>query len=185
MKRFIVWFAMLGLLAAVALQAGDVPSRVRGDRDAFLQRGMRMGLRMVEHNLFPPRMLLRMSERIGLTKEQEKKIRSMDLAHKERVVRQQAELRVQILKLANVLNESKVSRKSVDSMIRSISMARAEIQSARINHLLDVRDLLSAEQMEKIEQFKKRLRQRMWRDRSRRSRGTRQPAPRPKPEVEE
>jgi len=161
MKRISVFFLALVVFLGLVFQAeAAVP---RGDRERpLMRRGMLMGMRMVENNLYPPSMLLRLAEEIGLTEDQEGKIRDMELRYKEIELKQQAEIRIQSLKLRNMLSASKVDRKAVDRAILSISKLRADIQLARINHLLDVRALLTPEQKEKIEEGKKKMRRRFW-----------------------
>lgn len=161
MKRISVLFLALVMFIGLVFQAdAAVP---QGDRERpLMQRGMLVGMRMVENNLYPPPMLLKMAGEIGLKEEQEGKIRDMELRYQEIEVKQQAEIRIQSMKLRNLLSESKVDRKAVDRAIRAISTMRTDIQLARINHLLDVRALLTPEQIKKIEEGKKKMRRRVW-----------------------
>jgi len=161
MKRISVYFLALVMFIGLVFQADAATPR--GDRERpLMRRGMVLGMRMVENNLYPPPMLLKLAGEIGLQKDQEKKIRDMELRYKEVELKQEAEMRIQSMKLRNLLSESNVDRKAVDRTIRAVSKLRTDIQLARINHLLDVRALLSPEQIKKIEEGKKKMRRRVW-----------------------
>ncbi len=140
-------------------------NRARGDkgRGPEMMRHMNHGLQMVEMNLYPPRMILRVADKIGLSETQVAQIRKMDRNHQEWMVKSTAESRIRGIKLKALFDSEKVDRKALEKAVRSVSDSWTEIRLARINHLLDVRDLLTPEQIKKIDEGKHDVRKRMWR----------------------
>jgi Spy/CpxP family protein refolding chaperone len=122
----------------------------------------RFGIMLVDKNLFPAPMLLKHKDDIGLTAEQVSKIEKMQAEQMEIFIKKQAEISVKELKLSTFLKEDKIDRGKLESMIMEIGKMRTDLQVQHINHLLDLRDLLTAEQLKKLESFKQdRMKERM------------------------
>jgi len=146
-------------LLGVSLLA--VPGPGRGSRG--MMKHTRYGLNMAEKNLFPPRMLLKFQDKIGLTEDQVIKIKKMqDLFH-ESLIRRNADIRIKELKLNSYLEEPQVNRKKLDNMIREVAAMKTDMKIAHLNHLLDVKSILTADQLTKIEELKKDWRNRNFR----------------------
>ena len=125
---------------------------------------------MAEKNLLPAHMLLRLKDEIGLTDEQVDKIGKMQGAYQEAAIKKQADVKVQELKLNSYLKEDKVDRGKMEKMIRTIAKMRTDSQIDHINYLLDLKDVLTPEQVKKIDEFKKdRMHERMDRRRHKRA----------------
>ena len=129
-----------------------------GARGRDMMRHARFGINMAEKNLFPGPMLLKFKDEIGLTAEQIDKIEKMTELFREAAIRRQADIKVKGLKVSSYLKKERPDRKKMEVMIREIAGMRTDMQLDRMNYLLDLKDLLTAEQIEKIESFKKERR---------------------------
>ena len=125
-----------------------------------MTKHMRYGLYMAEKNLFSGRLLLRMKDDIGLTEDQVAKIEKLGEMHHESLIKRNADIKVLELKFNSYLKEEKVNRAKLEKMIREIAILRTDLQVEQINHLLDLRELLTTEQLAKIDELKKKMRRR-------------------------
>ena len=130
-----------------------------------MMRHARFGIMMAEKNLFPAKMLLRNKDEIGLTKDQVTRIEKMQELYQESVIRKQADIKVEELKFRSYLRSDQIDRSKMEKMIRATSKMRTDSQVDHINYLLDLRNLLTPEQIERIEALKKERMHRMIRDR--------------------
>ena len=73
--------------------------------------------------------------------------------------RKQADIEVKGLKVRSYLKEEQVDRKNMEKMIREIAKMRTDLQVDQMNYLLDLKELLTSEQVAKIESLKKEWRQ--------------------------
>ncbi len=157
MSKKIIIVMITGLILATVyftLGAQMMPQR--------MMEHARFGIMLVDKNLFPAPMLLRHKDDIGLTAEQVSKIEKMQEQQQESFIKKQAEINVKELKLSTFLKEEKIDRGKLESMILEIGKMRTDLQVQHINHLLDLRDLLTAEQLKKLENFKQdRMKERM------------------------
>jgi Spy/CpxP family protein refolding chaperone len=127
-------------------------------RSPDMLRHMGFGLHMAERNLFPCVILLQMKDEIGLTKEQVDKIEKIQGTIQENSIKRQADIKILELKLANSLQADKADRAQIEKSIRDISKLRTDMQIEHINHLLNIRDVLTPDQVKKIEELKKNFR---------------------------
>jgi len=126
----------------------------------YISKHMRQGVGMAENNMYSGQLLLKMKTELGLTPDQEKKIEQMSLDFQESVIKRMADTKVLELKLANYLQGDKINKKDIEKMIKNISMMKADMQIDRIFHLLDVKSVLTPEQIKKAEELKKNFRRR-------------------------
>ena len=143
---------LLAGLALAALLASPLQSQTR--RHHTLEN-LKFGLFMAENNLFEARMILRFKSEIGLTPAQEKSIENLMLAHEETAIKRQADLKVMELHFAALLKEENVNRKAMEKMARGIGNFKTDLQIDHLNYLLDIRDTLNPEQIQKMENLKK------------------------------
>lgn len=129
---------------------------------------MRHGIRMAEQNLFPVHMLLRFKAEIGLTDAQVKEIEKIQVKHHELAIKQSSEMKLKGLKLGTLLKEEKVNRSAMEKIIREIGMMRTNLSIERLHFMLDVKNVLSKEQIQKIEELKKEMRNRRFKCRDHR-----------------
>jgi Spy/CpxP family protein refolding chaperone len=157
MTKKIIILLITGLMLAMAyftMDAQMMPQR--------MMEHARFGIMLVDKNLFPAPVLLKHKDDIGLTAEQVGKIEKMQVQQQETFIKKQAEINVKELKLGTFLKEDKIDRGKLEGMIQEIGKMRTDLQVQHINHLLDLRDLLTADQLKKLENFKEdRMRERM------------------------
>jgi Spy/CpxP family protein refolding chaperone len=132
-----------------------------GVGDKMKRRGFRR--HMAEKNLFPVHQLLKFKDEVGLTDEQVTKIEKMQLVHSEYVVKKKADIKVSELKFAAYLKKDKINRSTVAKMIQEIGKKKTDLLIDNINYLLDVKEILTPEQIKKIEDLKKNIRMRHFR----------------------
>ncbi|MCP5053105.1 MAG: hypothetical protein GY940_38415 [bacterium] len=148
------------LIAAVLMVVGpSLMAEPQGRRDRM--KHSRFGTRLAEKNLFPGKMILRFKDELGLTADQAGKIERMGELVKEASIRGKADVKVQEMKLQSYLKKDQVSRKKLESMIRDIAKMKTDMHIDHMNYLLDVKGVLTAEQIGKVEDFKKNMRKRM------------------------
>ncbi len=124
--------------------------------DFFMQ--LRQGLFWADNNLFDARTILRFKEKIDLSIEQEKKIENIMLAYEESSFRSSAEIKIGELRFATYIKSEKVDRKEIAKLIKQISTKKTDWIVNYINYLLDLREILSSEQLEKMKVIAKKER---------------------------
>jgi Spy/CpxP family protein refolding chaperone len=147
-------------------------------------QNLRFGLYMAENNLFEARFILRLKNEIGLTPAQEQKIENMMLAKEEAAIRRSSDIKVLELKFAALLKSNQIDRREMEKMAREIGKLKTDLQVDHLNYLLDVRDALTAEQIQKIDKLKKDIPERI-RENIRGHRGDFPPPPPPDDKGEE
>jgi len=115
---------------------------------------MRQGVRMAERNLFPAGILLKLKERINLSKDQVRTIEKMRDAHQESAIRRAADIKVLELKVASYMGKENINRGKLEKMLRQVAAMKTDLTIANINYLLDLRDLLTPDQIKKIESIR-------------------------------
>jgi Spy/CpxP family protein refolding chaperone len=109
---------------------------------------------LTDNNLFDGRMLLRIKDKIGLTGKQEEKIENFMLEHEAFSIRNSGEIKIKELQFAAYLEAGKTDRKEVEMYIREISKIKTNLIVHYMNYLLDVREVLTPQQLETLKQMK-------------------------------
>jgi len=135
-----------------------------------MMKHARFKMRMVEKNLFPARMLIRFKDEIDLSADQVSKIEKMQELIQEASIRRTADIKILSLKFHSYLKKEQINRKKMEKMIREIAKMKTDLQIDRMNYLLDVKNLLTAEQVAKIEELKNERRREWMRKRGPRMR---------------
>jgi Spy/CpxP family protein refolding chaperone len=135
-----------------------------------MMKHARFGIRMAEKNLLPAHMLLKFKDEIGLTENQVGKIEKMQEQFSEYAIKQRANLKIKEMKFHAYLKKDKIDRKKMETMIREITKMKTDMQIAHMNYLLDLKELLTPEQLEKIETFRKERRRERLKERRHRLR---------------
>lgn len=135
-------------------------------RTPEMLKHMRQGIRMAEKNLFPAQILLKLKEKINLTKDQVRTIEKMRDAHQESTIRRTADIKVLELKIGSYMEKGKINRGKLEKMLREAAAMKTDLTIANINYLLDLRDLLTPEQIKKIESIKSEMKRRRMEGRS-------------------
>lgn len=90
---------------------------------------------------------------LGLTEEQQQKLKDIGFNTAKAGIQQSAELRVRRLELARLMEAENPDRAAIDKKLQEISQAQAALSRSRINALLDGRAVLTAEQRAKVKEL--------------------------------
>jgi Spy/CpxP family protein refolding chaperone len=161
MNKKTIVFSILLILLSITIQAQAVKKPWPN-----MFHNLKFGLYMAENNLFEARFILRLKSEIGLNGDQEQKIENMMLAYEEAAIRRGSDIKVLELKFASLLKNNRIDRSEMEKMVRAIGKLKTDLQVDHLNYLLDVRDILTPEQIQKIEKLKKDIPERI-RDHSR------------------
>lgn len=153
MNKKTIFFLVMVLLLSSLSPAQD-GKRLRPG----LLNNLRFGLYMAENNLFEARLVLRLKGEIGLTAQQEQKVENLMLAYEESAIRRGSDVKVLELKFASLLKGSRIDRREMEKQAREIGKMKTELQVGHLNYLLDVRDVLTAEQVQKLDKMKEKFR---------------------------
>ncbi len=153
-KLMIIAAAMLMLTSTVLFPQ----ARGRNRQGFDMMKHSRFGVPMAEKNLFPAKMVLRFKDELALTEKQINTLENMQQSVQEATIRAKAETKIQELKLKNYLKQDNINRKKLEKMIRAIADMKTNMRIDHMNYLLDVKAVLTAEQLKKIETFKKKRR---------------------------
>jgi Spy/CpxP family protein refolding chaperone len=149
-----ILFAIILVLLLGSLASAQDGRRLRPN----VLNGIRFGLYMAENDLYEARMILHLKSEIGLAAAQEQKIENLMLAYEEKAIRRGSDVKVLELKFAALLKGQRIDRGAMEKLAREIGNMRTDLQVGHLNYLLDVRDALSAEQVQKLQALRERLR---------------------------
>lgn len=150
---------LIVVVALVFLLGNTLNASPKAQRSKMMKHSG-FGLKMVEKNLFPAKMLLKFKEDIGLSESQIKKIEKMELDFQKYVIKNSADAKLIGLKIKAEFNSDKVNRGKVTDLIKKVAAVKTEIVVNRINYLLDIKSVLKKEQIEKINSLKRERRSR-------------------------
>jgi Spy/CpxP family protein refolding chaperone len=119
-----------------------------------------------------------MRERLGVTAEQAAKIQSQESAFAQNRIRTQADLQAKRMELDRLMRAENPDRALVDKKMRELSDSRLAAEKSQFDHQLTMRNALTPEQKQKLEAWRKEMRQsRMQRGLGGFRRGPRGPMP--------
>ena len=78
-------------------------------------------------------------------------------------IKSNADLKVLEVQFRAYLKTEKLDRKKLEKMIKNIAAVKADLQVDRINFLLDVRNVLTPEQIKKVDEIKSQFRHKRFR----------------------
>jgi Spy/CpxP family protein refolding chaperone len=84
------------------------------------------------------------------------------------MIKQSSDIRLLELKIGNALKAEPVDRAAVEKMIREVGNMKTNLFVKRINFLLDVKNILTADQLNRIEKMKNEMRLKRYGQRDRR-----------------
>ena len=153
-KGFIVVtvFGLLGLCMFLAASAGEEEPAISPNQESG--HHLKQFLRLAEANLFDGRLLLTIKEKIGLSDKQVEQIENLVLEHEASSIRNSAEIKIKEARFATFLKSGKMDRKEMEKHIRDISSEKTNLIVDYMNYLLDVRALLTPQQVQTLEQLK-------------------------------
>jgi Spy/CpxP family protein refolding chaperone len=153
-NRLLIASLVLVLFAAALLSAQPA---FRGMREG---RGRRMQAVFAGENFIPVRLVLKAKDKIGLGAEQEKKLIAMDEAHEQWLIKFRADMEIKAMKLRAVLEAEPLNMKDAEGMIRAQAGMHADMMIARLQFQQEVKSVLTAEQLLKLNELKKEFRDR-------------------------
>lgn len=95
---------------------------------------------------------------LNLSEEQASRLRKIESAYKAMTITKTAEIRVGEVQLADLLDEREPDLAAITKAVSAIGTARTKLTMGRVQSLLDLKGILTAEQYDK---FRSRLRDRM------------------------
>ncbi len=101
----------------------------------------------------------RLAERVGLSAEQQQQIRDLVYEGARRMIDLKAAVDLAGLDLAEVVNSSDFDPQVVREAYAVFQTARKKLENERFEMLLDVRQVLTTEQWQKLQELKRRMQQ--------------------------
>jgi len=153
-KRASTLTILLGTFAVVTFASAQCMCG-SGEMKAVCMRGgeMEMGCcGMTGHDMKEPcadRFYLCCAEDLGLSDEQVKRLKAIQLEHRKSTVRMRADLEVMELELADLLEQPTPVRSAIDGKITAMCELRAQMRKGHIHARLDATSVLSKEQLER------------------------------------
>jgi Spy/CpxP family protein refolding chaperone len=152
-KRIMIIFMCLAVMCVGAFVLLNAQQEDKPLEDEAFNRRRHLFF-LTDNNLFDGRMLLKIKDKIGLTGKQEEKIENLMLEHEAFSIRNSGEIKIKELQFAAYLEAGKTDRKEVEMYIREISKIKTNLIVHYMNYLLDVRDVLTPQQLETLKQMK-------------------------------
>jgi len=108
--------------------------------------------------LYDGRLILDLAEKLNLTSSQEEKIEALMLTHESFSIRNSAEIKIKELRLLGFIASAKspLNRKELEQSIREISQVKTDLIVHYMNYLIDVRSILTSQQLRKLNLMKKK-----------------------------
>jgi len=133
-------------LSAHACYPGDEKEISRGHPGIFAM--------LADDNLYDGRILLKVKDELGLTKAQEEKIENLMLDYEAFTIRHSGEIKIKELRFASYLKSGHMDRGEVEKYIREISKEKTDMIVQHMNHLLDLKAILTPGQLRKMEEIR-------------------------------
>jgi len=145
---------VLAALLTVSLTL-SIEGQTGGDN---LKRRMRNRVFMGGQDFFPVQMVFRFEKEIGLSPEQKKNIEKIRESAQIQAVKTDADLKLGELKLKSLLKQENVNRDEVKNQVFENSQLRANLLARRLNRMLDIKEMLTKEQLNKLQKIIKQNR---------------------------
>jgi Spy/CpxP family protein refolding chaperone len=98
-------------------------------------------------------------QKVGVSAEQVAKIRQEESSFRKTSIQQRADMQVKQIDLRELLEAAKVDRGAIDRQLQAISASRLAMDKSRIDFRLSMKDALTPEQREKLQQAMRERRQ--------------------------
>lgn len=92
----------------------------------------------------------RVERELGLTAEQASKLQELRYEHQKSVAEARNQLELKMLDLRHEMDKGTPDPATLDRLVDEASRLRASLQKSRLRHLLEVREVLTPEQWEKV-----------------------------------
>jgi hypothetical protein len=153
MKKNLLIVAIILVLSAALFLNAQQGFRGKGQGHDRQIQGL-----FANENFIPVRLLLKAKDRIGLSAGQEKELTAMIEAHGQWAIKFRADMEIKALKLRTTLAAEQLNLKDAEVLIREQADMHAEMQIARLHFQMEVKGLLTPEQLVKITEMKKEFR---------------------------
>jgi Spy/CpxP family protein refolding chaperone len=143
----------------------DRGPRGEGERRGGMRGGpMGMGMRwrgegMREFGLARLLQNPEVRQQLGVSAEQAAKVRQQESDFRKAEIRNRADLQVKQLELRDLVTADKPDRGAIDAKLKELSTARYAMQKSAIDFHLNMRDALTPEQRQKLEQWMRQRRE--------------------------
>lgn len=154
-NRMLIIFICLAVLCVGPFVLLNAQPENKPQKDEAFKRKRHLFF-LTDNNLFGGRMLLKIKDKIGLTREQVERIENLMLEHEAFSIRNSGEIKIKELQFTAYLKAGKTDRKKMEVYIREISKEKTNLIVHYMNYLLDVRDVLTPQQLETLKQMKEK-----------------------------
>jgi Spy/CpxP family protein refolding chaperone len=152
-NRMLIIFICLVLLCVGPIVLLNAQQKDKPQKDEVFKRKRHLFF-LTDNNLFDGRRLLKIKDKIVLTREQVEKIENLMLEHEAFSIQNSGKIKIKELQFAAYLKTGKTDRKEMEAYIREISKEKTNLIVHYMNYLLDVRDVLTPQQLETLKQMK-------------------------------
>lgn len=111
------------------------------------RRGLAVGLARIVNNAD-------LRQQLGITDAQAGKIRQLSSAFQVSQIRSRADIQVDRLQLRDLLTAQSPNRTAIDQKLNQVSAAQLALRKQQVHYMLDLRDVLTAEQRQKLQQMR-------------------------------
>jgi hypothetical protein len=152
-----LWIVSLIVVLSAALLLNAQPFK----RGMGQGRGQHMQAMFASQNFIPVRLVLKAKDKIGLSAEQEKKLVAMNEDHEQWRIKFRADMEIQAMNLRKSLEAEKVNMKEAEGLIRAQAGMHADMLIDGLHFQQEVKSVLTAEQLAKLNELKKEFRGKM------------------------
>lgn len=111
------------------------------------RRGLGMGLAQIVNNA-------NLRQQLGITDAQAGKVRQLTSDFQVSQIRSRADVQVDRLQLRNLLTAQNPDRTAIDQKLNQVSAAELALRKQQVHYRLDLRNVLTAEQRQKLQQMR-------------------------------
>lgn len=129
------------------------------DEREMNHRHMEIISNLVDCGLYDGRIILSVKDKIGLTAAQEEKIENLMLDYEAFSIRNSGEIKIKELRFASYLKSGEMDRKEVAKHIREISNEKTDMIVRHLNHVLDLKEILTPDQRRKMAELRDKWRE--------------------------
>lgn len=164
LQALVVAAVILGLVFPATAQMMGPPGQGPGQGPGMMGQGVRPGPmpgragRGSSHEGPLITIMLESAQELGLTPDQERKLRDLRTEFEKESVRRTADIRVAEIELNSLLEQEKWDLAAIEQKVKQIAALRGDLRLARIKTLAAGRAVLTPEQVEKLKQIGHRMR---------------------------
>lgn len=129
---------------------------------------IRLQMYMSEFDLFSGYFLLQCKERLNLTEKQIQKIEGLMLDYQEYSIQQNADIKIQELRITAAIKAKTSNRQEIESSLKNIGKMKGDSMVRYINYLLDLRDILTPVQLDKMKKIRDAMKAKFEKERKKR-----------------